>query len=49
VLWDLTAALPAWFPLASHVATTAFFFWFLVIRQVRGVSWQKRPAFARAV
>ena len=49
VLWDLTAVLPAWFPLASHMATTAFFFWFLVIRQVKGASWQKRPAFARAV
>ncbi len=45
----LDRGLPAWFPLASHVATTAFFFWFLVIRQVRGVSWQKRPAFARAI
>ncbi len=48
VLYDVTAHLPAWFPLASHIATTAFFFWFLVIRQVRGVSWQKRPAFAQA-
>ena len=49
VLYDFTAHLPAWFPLASHIATTSFFFWFLVIRQVRGVSWQRRPEFARGV
>jgi hypothetical protein len=48
VLYDVTAYLPEWFPLASHIVTTAFFFWFLVIRQVRGVSWQKRPEFAPA-
>jgi hypothetical protein len=47
LLYDLSHVLPTWFPLASQAATTAFFFWFLVIREVRGVSWQKRPPFAQ--
>ncbi len=39
--------LPDWFPLASHVVTTAFFFWFLVLRSPK-VSWLKRPVMASA-
>jgi len=37
--------LPDWFPLASHMVTTPFFFWFLVLR-APGVSWLKRPVMA---
>jgi hypothetical protein len=48
VLYNLSHVLPAWFPLASHTVSTAFFFWFLVIRQTKGVSWQKRPALAQS-
>jgi hypothetical protein len=39
--------LPDWFPLASHVVTTAFFFWFLVLRSPK-MSWLKRPVMASA-
>lgn len=44
-LLNLTHTLPDWFPLASHIVTTSFFFWFLVIRQTTGKSWMKRPSF----
>jgi hypothetical protein len=37
--------LPDWFPLASHLATTPFFFWFLVLRSPKA-SWLKRPVMA---
>ncbi|HTO62011.1 MAG TPA: ferredoxin [Bradyrhizobium sp.] len=37
--------LPDWFPLVSHLVTTPFFFWFLVIRSPK-VSWLKRPVMA---
>jgi len=37
--------LPDWFPLASHMITTPFFFWFLVLRS-RKTSWLKRPVMA---
>ena len=37
--------LPDWFPLVSHLVTTPFFFWFLVLRAPR-VSWLKRPVMA---
>ena len=47
LLYDLTAVLPAWFPMASHMLTTSFFFWFLVIRGRTGTAWVKRPPFAR--
>ncbi len=46
-LSGLASLLPAWFPLASHVVTTSFFFWFLVIRPANGRSWQNRPALVR--
>jgi ferredoxin len=39
------ALLPDWFPLASHMITTPFFFWFLVLRS-RKTSWLKRPVMA---
>jgi hypothetical protein len=44
-LINITHILPVWFPIASHIVTTSFFFWFLVIRQTTGVSWMKRPSF----
>ena len=37
--------LPDWFPLVSHLVTTPFFFWFLVLRNPK-VSWLKRPVMA---
>ena len=37
--------LPDWFPLVSHLVTTLFFFWFLVLRSPK-VSWLKRPVMA---
>lgn len=37
--------LPDWFPLLSHMVTTPFFFWFLVLRSPK-VSWLKRPVMA---
>jgi ferredoxin len=39
------AVLPDWFPLVSHLVTTPFFFWFLVVRSPR-TSWLKRPVMA---
>ena len=39
--------LPDWFPLVSHMVTTPFFFWFLVLRSPK-VSWLKRPVMASA-
>ncbi len=47
LLYDLTAVLPAWFPMASHILTTSFFFWFLVIRGRTGAAWEKRTPFAK--
>jgi len=37
--------LPDWFPLVSHMVTTPFFFWFMVLRSPK-VSWLKRPVMA---
>ena len=37
--------LPDWFPLVSHLVTTPFFFWFLVVRSPKA-SWLKRPVMA---
>ncbi|MGJ4943767.1 ferredoxin [Bradyrhizobium sp. HKCCYLS1011] len=37
--------LPDWFPLVSHMVTTPFFFWFIVLRAPK-VSWLKRPVMA---
>ena len=42
-LYDLTAVLPD-LPLVSHVVTSAFFVWFLIIRGSSGASWMMRPA-----
>jgi hypothetical protein len=39
------ALLPDWFPLVSHLVTTPFFFWFLVVRSPK-VSLLKRPVMA---
>jgi hypothetical protein len=37
--------LPDWFPLVSHMVTTSFFVWFLVLRSPKA-SWLKRPVMA---
>ncbi len=41
-LYDLTTVLP-YLPMVSHVVTSAFFVWFLVIRGSSGASWMMRP------
>jgi hypothetical protein len=43
-LVDWSGWLPAWAPWLSAALTTAFFFWFLVVRRESGVSWNSRPA-----
>ena len=43
MLYDLTGALPAWAPLASHLMTSAFFAWFLLLRARPKASWMVRP------
>lgn len=48
MLIDLSQTLPYWFPYASHAVTTAFFFWFLVIRPTSERSWLVRPKPAKA-
>jgi hypothetical protein len=39
------SVLPDWFPLTSHMVTTPFFLWFLVVRSPKA-SWLKRPVMA---
>jgi hypothetical protein len=46
MLADLGEVLPAWFPLASQIATTSLFFWWLVWRRRELRSWCRRPPFA---
>lgn len=46
VLFDLTGYLPAWSMIILNVATTAFFFWWMVIRNKAIRSWSIRPAYA---
>jgi hypothetical protein len=43
LLYDLTGVLPAWAPLISQALTTAFFAWFLVLRESPNASWMTRP------
>ncbi len=49
MLVDLTATLPASFPLVARIATTVFFLWWLVLRRAPARAWAARPAFADAV
>jgi hypothetical protein len=46
MLVDLRGTLPAWFPTASHVVTTALFAWWLLLRGPGKKGWASRPAFA---
>jgi len=46
-LVDLSAVLPAGFPMVSHAISTALFAWWLVFRPETGRSWCRRPIFAR--
>jgi len=46
MLVDLSATLPAWFPIASHAATSAFFGWWFLARSGIYRSWAGRPAYA---
>lgn len=41
-LYDLTAVLPD-LPMVSHLVTSVFFVWFLIIRGNSGTSWMMRP------
>lgn len=47
VLIDLTGTLPSWFPAASQAVTTAFFAWFMLVRD-RKTSWSIRPNYSSA-
>lgn len=42
------ALLPDWYPTVYHIGTTSFFFWFLVVRSPKGVSWLIRPTMSSA-
>ncbi len=44
MLYDLTAILPAWSEDLSHIVTTLFFIWFMLLRETNGTSWMARPA-----
>jgi hypothetical protein len=46
MLVDLRGTLPEWFPMASHLLTTALFAWWLLLRGPGKRSWASRPAFA---
>ncbi len=46
-LIDLTDTLPVWFPVASQIVTTAFFAWFMLVRD-RKSSWSVRPTYSTA-
>ena len=45
VLIDLTSVLPTWTPFLLNTISTAFFFWWLVIRAKPLRSWSKRPEY----
>ena len=45
-LIDLTGYLPAWSTSILNLVTTAFFFWWMVIRNKAKRSWAARPAYA---
>ena len=47
MLINLTGILPNWFPLASNIATTSFFFWFMVLRPASKKSWLNRPPYSK--
>ncbi len=44
MLYDLTAILPTWSEHLSHMVSTAFFVWFMLLRRNPGASWMIRPA-----
>lgn len=46
LLYDLTNIVPAWVIPIINIATTAFFFYFLVFRKQNNKSWVLRPPFA---
>ncbi len=43
MLIDLSTSLPSWVPQASPYLTTAFFLWWMVVREHRGGPWAQRP------
>lgn len=45
LLIDLTSSVPAWFPDVLQSSTTAFLFWFMLLRNP-SLSWSQRPAYA---
>lgn len=46
MLVDLSGMLPAWFPDASRMATTALFGWWLLGKSIRRRTWAVRPAYS---
>ena len=48
MLVDLRDVLPAWFPVASRVGTTALFLWWFVGRADIHRAWGRRPFYARS-
>ena len=47
VLIDISSSIPSWTRIIFNIATTAFFFWWLVFRKASRRSWTLRPAFVR--
>lgn len=43
MLYDLSAQIPAWTEHLSHIITSAFFIWFMLIRKNPKISWMIRP------
>ena len=43
MLYDLTGTLPVWSEDLSHLVTTSFFIWFILLRKAPGLSWLNRP------
>ncbi|MEJ2613185.1 MAG: ferredoxin [Candidatus Thiodiazotropha sp.] len=43
MLYDLTRVLPSWIEHLSHIITTAFFTWFILLRKNKKISWLIRP------
>ncbi len=43
MLYDLAMILPTWLEHLSHVVSTSFFVWFMLLRSNPGASWMKRP------
>ena len=43
MLYNLSSELPLWIEDLSHLLTTSFFIWFMMLRKSPAISWLKRP------